>query len=287
MRSFGLAITVMVAALSLAACPEVKQGDSGTGGAGGATLLYAESPCGVCVAEVCAGQIDLCAAEPECAAALECLRACPLAPSGDADPACEASCPLPSSETAANALTTLTTCRVNGVGATCEACGHPPTGHPLLNQMCEPPTAIDACDRCEEEFCCETRCDAACEDYASCMQGCGNDPSCQDGCAASHPEGVAELGRWLGCQVPLCGDVCMSLIPGPCLGCGVENCPNQFADCFANADCFLRFFCGTRCDTTDCYLDCDAQYPEASALFGALLLCIGNECSGGSCSGGL
>lgn len=277
----------MVAALSLAACPQEQRDGPGSTGGGGASAvtLWAESPCGLCVSEACAGEIDLCAAEPECAASYECLLACPVAQTGDAEPGCASGCPVPTDVAAAGALTALTTCRLNGDGAACEACGHTPTGHPLLEQMCSAPTATDPCDHCEEEKCCQTRCDQACQAYAGCMQGCGGLASCQDQCAVDHPEGVAELGRWLGCQVPLCGDVCMSIVPGPCLSCGVDNCPLQFADCFSDPTCFLRFFCGTRCDTVACYQACDEQYAEANALFGALLLCIGEACSGGPCGG--
>jgi hypothetical protein len=290
MRSVGSALFVMVAALALAACPDttaLPDGSGGQGGAGGAAtvITWAASDCGICVEQACAGQVTNCAAEPECAARLECLRACPIGENGDADLACEAACPMPTAAGAANAVTALDGCRLMGDGANCEACGHAPTGHPILDQTCAPPTAPGDCDACEEEFCCETRCLDLCQDYIGCMQGCNGETTCQDGCAASHPDGVTEFGRWLACQLPHCRDVCTSLIPGPCLDCGIEQCPNPFADCFANASCFLRFFCGTQCDTVACYDACDAQYPEAGALMGALLLCVSDECTGGACDG--
>lgn len=276
----------IVAALAVAACPgEVTDPPEGGGGAGGDAPVYGDSACGLCVATACSGAIDHCAADPECAAHLSCLRACPLDASGDAAPACEAACPAPTTSAGQNALVALTSCRSIGAGAQCEACGREAMGHPLLDQICKEPTANDACARCEEERCCETRCEAACQGYVSCMQGCGGQASCQNECAANHPEGVAELGRWLGCQVPLCRDVCTSLVPGPCLACGLEHCAHQFADCFASPDCYLRFFCGTQCDETSCYAACDAAYPNADALFGAFLLCVGEHCIGGPCDG--
>ena len=117
------------------------------------------------------------------------------------------------------------------------------------------------------------------------MQTCGGMIDCEDGCAAANPAGVQELSRWLGCQVPLCGDVCASLVPGPCLECGLEHCANQFADCFAQPECFLRFRCGSLCGDDACFLACDDKYPESEALFSAFLVCVGQHCLGGPCSG--
>jgi hypothetical protein len=285
MRFFGLPSFTIVALLSLAACPGEVAESEGEAGAAPA-VAYGDSACGLCVAEACSDTIEVCAADPECAAHLSCLLGCPIDASGDADLDCVAGCPAPTTVTGQNALTALTTCRQNGDGAACVDCGHPPAGHPLLDQSCEPPTAVNACDRCEEELCCETRCELACQGYVSCMQTCGGAAACQDGCAASHPEGVGEFARWLGCQVPLCRDHCTSLVPGPCLECGLVNCPHQFADCFSSPACYLRFLCGTRCDSAACYQACDAQYPEADALFGAFLLCVGESCIGGPCDGG-
>lgn len=290
MRSVGLSLGLIVAGLALAACPDTTElpsdDDTGTGGQGGAQTLYADSPCGLCVGEACASQVAACAAEPECASALECLYACPIDATGNADPACEAACPVPTSDGPAGALAALTTCRASGDGASCEACGVVPTGHPLLNQTCGEPVSADACTACEEEHCCETRCNGPCQGYITCMQGCGGEVSCQDGCAAAHVEGVAEFGRWLACQLPHCRDYCQSLIPGPCLECGLVHCADEYADCFGNASCYLRFWCGFNCDSHACYQACDAKYPEANALMGAWLLCVGDNCLGGPCDGG-
>lgn len=283
MRIIGLPTFGILAALFSSACPGDVE-DSGGGGRETPTT-YRESACGGCVSASCSVSIEGCAADPECAAFLSCLDDCPIATGGDADEACEAACPQPAAATGQNALTALASCRTLGAGAECPACGHPPEGHPLLEQACAPPTASDACDRCEEERCCETRCDAACQGYVSCMQTCGAEATCEDGCAASHPEGVAAFGLWLGCQVPLCRDHCKTIVPGPCLECGLVHCSPQFADCFSTPSCYLRFLCGTRCSTAECYQACDTQFAEANALFGALLLCIGDNCIGGPCSG--
>jgi hypothetical protein len=119
------------------------------------------------------------------------------------------------------------------------------------------------------------------------MQSC-NDQTCRDACAAQWPAGVQSFGKWIGCSMPNCRDVCQRLIIGPCLECGIAKCPVQWADCMGNADCYQRFLCGTFCPDFDeaCYLACDVQYPAADAFFGALLLCIGDSCLGTACEGG-
>lgn len=286
MRRVFVVLAAILAALSAVACPSaVEEPDPDpTGGGGTAPVRWGDSECGACVAEACAEPITACESEPECAAYVECLRDCPLVEGADAEPACEAACPIPSGAAADGARKALELCRASGPGVECASCGRAPSLHPLLSQTCASPTALDACDRCEEEFCCETRCDAECQSYVSCIQACGGMLSCEDTCNSTHAAGAQKTGSWLGCQTALC-PVCGGLVPGECFQCALDNCPNQFAACFDDRSCFLRFLCGRNCQTDACYDDCDDRYPEADALFASFLLCTGESCIGGACDG--
>lgn len=281
-----MVLAAIVAALSAVACPsEVEGPGPDTGGGGGAEpLSWRESDCGQCVEEACASAITNCEGEPECANYVECLRACPVVEGQDAEPACEASCTMPMEAAAEGARKALQNCRTMGPGVECEACGRMSESHPLLSQACVASTAVDTCERCEEERCCETRCDADCQDYVTCMQGCQGLLTCEESCQTTFSEGAKKTGSWLGCQTALC-PVCGGLVPGMCFQCALDNCPNTFAACFDDSSCFLRFLCGRNCDSASCYDACDERYREADALFSAFLFCVGESCLGGACDG--
>ncbi|MEM6786061.1 MAG: hypothetical protein AAF928_07380 [Myxococcota bacterium] len=293
MPRFVVVLLVVVASGAGLACPSVSSSeddddDGGEGGRGGsvAVATFGESACGECVDDACADAVRRCESEPECVTHLGCVRACPVAPSGDVDPACEAACPSPAEAAAIAARDALSNCRTIGAGASCASCGRTPAVHPLIGQTCDPPTAVDACARCEEEFCCGTRCDAACDTYVNCIRGCGEQPACEDACASDNPAGVTSAGRWLGCQTIHC-QVCGGIVAvEPLAECAFSECANEFAACFDNPSCFLRWVCGRTCDEDDaCRLACDARFPDGLPLHESFLLCSADKCLGRAADG--
>jgi hypothetical protein len=272
---------------ALAACPDSVTDDGAGGrsetpsaGGGGAAPSWGTSACGSCVEKACASSVTTCAADPGCAAWLECVRACPLA-DGDLAAGCAQSCTPPTSASGIAAEKAFTQCRLFGAGATCADCGGAGGaggGHPILDQICSPSTAPDACDKCQAESCCQTPCGAACDEVIACGKACP-DWACREKCFTGNPEGFLEIRTWLACATALCHVACPNVVKiTGCMQCAVDECPEPFADCWADANCFLNFFCGRACPDFDaaCQAECDKKHP--TGLFEAFLLCAAERC---------
>jgi hypothetical protein len=280
--AFGL---FAFAAFSLAACPDDAEqvDDDATGGGGGAPPTYETSACGSCVLAACAADRDDCAADPGCAAHLDCMLDCPLAEQ-NIDPNCLAACPAPETSTGIAAMDALRACREQA-SCTTECGGGSGGGHPILDQDCPPSTLTDTCTKCEAEHCCETPCDADCQALFDCTEACPDYP-CIDQCFVDNPEGLTSTGKWQVCLLAHCrGDDCPWIPTDPCMDCTMGNCAELFADCFVNTDCYLLFQCSGRCDDGDeaCEDACDAQHPEGAVLWGAVLFCAAEKCAGAAC----
>src|SRR4051812_24804354 len=143
----GLAVASVpvLAAACGSSAPSGQAGSSAasTSGAGGGPSLYGTSECGLCVEQTaCVSQVNACKGDPGCATYLDCLDACPLGSTGDADTMCEKACPAISGSAGQSAKEALIACRTSGPGATtCTACEQidAPTNE-IFHQVCSTST---------------------------------------------------------------------------------------------------------------------------------------------------
>ena len=286
--------TLLVAFVGLlvAACPGEEESpaddDAGGAGAGGSPPQFATSECGSCVQQTCAAQILTCNADPGCAAYLECLLACPPSDSGDVDAPCEAACPVADSSVTIAQVEKLRFCRQSGQGAIqCPTCGYAPAIHPCLEQSCQPSTEVDACLKCLDESCCESRqaCsnNTACGDLAICISQCGGDATCAFGCYPQHPDGAVDLSVQGTCLGVHCLDACLPSADA-CGACGYNRCAYQRIECDKDRECALLSGCVTGCqsglqpDILMCLSQCEPQNPAGSEKFHDYLACVNVEC---------
>ncbi len=289
-RNLFLVATLTLGSLILAsACGDDAESSSkGGGGSGGSGEAYGASPCGLCVKDACAAEIDACSADPGCAQYLTCLYACPLDATGNADPACADACGVPDSSTAQAARSAVEACRAYGAGALdCPACGISGNTHPLLNQDCPASQEVNACFKCEDEHCCETyaacKSDPECDALVTCIQACPDATydACKADCEAAHPAGVAGFGARLGCLMVLCVEPCAGVPPTPCAECVNTRCGDEFITCWSNPECYHLFDCTTPCSPDDqpCFDACFAAHPAGVQDFNNYALCSTQACS--------
>lgn len=260
---------------------------------------FASSDCGGCVAQVCADAIASCAAQPDCAAYIECLNACPIGDDGNVDPSCEQACPRTSSTQGSKAAQQLTACRANGPGVQCSACGGGGSSL-LLHQKCTPSTDTNACHKCGDEHCCDSRADCHadpdCGAYQNCLVACSNGTTvdggpidagsdagsftCEAYCYAQHPRGLNEWAPLLTCVDVYCADPCGGQ-PGACQKCTTAHCTDLWTALYGTPQGYLLFACTAKCPqvTPDCAGACEKQYPQAKAAYDAWLSCALNNCA--------
>ncbi|WP_437725702.1 hypothetical protein [Sorangium sp. So ce861] len=266
-------------------------GTGGGAGAGGGEVTYRTSACGACVVETaCVSQVNACAADPGCAAYLDCLDACPLGPDGDADVACERACPPVSGSAGQSAQQAFIDCRASGPGARCAGCGQLPAAtDPDFNQTCPPSMEENKCYKCEDERCCETyqacRDDQDCQDLVACIKACpgGADyPPCEGQCYQDHAAGYERYGHRVACMEHFCfdDDACGDEPLHPCVECQILHCADEMAACHHDLQCALLESCQVQCESADqaCLTACEETFPTAVETHNARLGCALAHC---------
>lgn len=275
-------------AVTLVACSTASSGgvapsvDAGVD----AAVSYGTSACGGCVKQSCSGEIGDCGGDPDCAKYLECLNACPLTANGDADPACERSCPRGTSSTAVAAQGKLAACRATGGGASCASCGAVSGGTGILHQTCMASTETKPCFICEDQKCCDTyaRChaNAECEAMKRCLQACPMNMNCDLDCYMQHPSGMVDWAPRITCLTILCAQECLTppATVDPCTKCLNTNCADAEADLESTIAGNLVSACIAVCPTADkpCIDACKAKYPSAAKPLETLLACSLEKC---------
>ena len=258
------------------------------------TLLspeFAGSSCATCVAQSCEHDLAQCQQDTRCAVYLDCLGRCPLATSGDADPACDQQCQALVPEAGRGTLALVTACRQDGFGSICRTCGHPPiTGSPLheiLNQRCggvEPPdrgadlthcpigNVPDRYDHCLDTYCCQSR--GSCRNLPDCTMliQCGqqcpeNDHGCFRDCEAKHPQGTVAFQLLSICAGYYCRACEAKPSVSACANCITTRCFDANYQCSKNLDCTKLSNCMGNCvdgppaDNVKCQSDCWPAYP--------------------------
>lgn len=301
MRSSILVSSLMVSLL-LAGCSSDEDGTgggtSGAGGSGGAGGAeddsYGSSICGQCVRDACTAEINGCLADPECPAYLECLDACPLAETGDADPTCADACPRGTGTESQRAAAALDACRDPGPGAACEACGVPDrTGVPAfpeLNQTgCPASTEDNGCFICQDEQCCQTQdacsANADCQAYKDCFRAPDAGDNAFYDCGLLHPEGVALFAPAYVCAEYHCAvgmENCDKSKRDACFTCLYDVCGTEWAALNRTHDGFMLSWCIGGCAVGDdaCDQACFDMYPAAAGAALALGECLLAGCTG-------
>lgn len=276
---FAAQLAVVVALMQPACSSSDAGGD--TGGGPDAAASFASSECGACVVAACQLEIDDCQKDPSCTAHLECLRACPVGANGNASDDCEAQCPIPISSEGKTALAPLSTCRTEGGGSKCSACGGAAV---TLGGNCAPSTQTDGCKKCIEERCCINRsaCDADpdCAAIGPCFNACPlGDSACESQCLAQHESGLPLFAHVLSCAYLECpGATECGPIP-MCVTCGAEKCLNTLIACDSSVDCWLVRECVGKCSGgLGCFEDCWAKHPGGKKAHWDAMACTLASC---------
>ena len=269
---------------------------------------FGASVCGTCIEQGCAPALSSCGDEPDCVAYLQCLFACPVAKTGNVDPACAAGCPTGSTSAALQAENAVAACRTSGAGAVCAGCGGIDGGaaFAILNERCPDASVGTACNKYFDSHCCKPLDDcnssSDCDAILSCYESCPADdllldagpdagffPSCAEACIGQHVAGrVAFAALYfcvneLGSLATVCGGG-----PDPCTSCVNANCAQELLDLNEAPGGIGLFDCVTSCGTDAgpidvatqvCQEDCQAEYPGASDALEVFLSCNVNTCA--------
>lgn len=282
-----LAAASVVATVCLGGCESPTVHQASDGGTGGEPATgFAGSPCRACLHEACAAPWSQCLADPECAAHVECVDACPTDDRGGPDAACEYACATPGSMTGMDALAALTQCRTS---APCAPCGNADVALPdVLTQTCASSSATNPVIRCLEENCCESGATCAspsssCGDVIDCENACADALdviACEAECWRNDPEGAADWAAYVTCGGYHCVEE-LGVTEPPCLICEREKCTNTWAACQLDVPCSLLLSCLALCygQPAGCSDVCFAETPASSvALFEASDLCRKASC---------
>lgn len=290
---------LMVTSCTALACGSEETGAGGAGeggsspqGAGGGST-WGDGACGTCVRDACATQIDACLADPECPSYLDCLDACPATEAGDADPACQASCPRGSGTESLRAVAAIDACRDPGAGADCAACGIADrTAVPdfsELNQSCGPSSDPTVCGACQDQSCCDSlaacAAEPACVAYKDCVRGGGAAELYE--CALAHRQGIAVAAPGYVCAEYHCAvgtdmtGQCDPSARDACFTCMFDVCGKEWAALYRTENGFLASWCGSACDgDTACSQACLDLYPGSEAASLQLAECLLAGCDG-------
>lgn len=289
----------MASAVAYAACSGDGSSKGGGGGSGGATAdapvdapSFDASTCWQCSESACGSQITTCNSEPSCAHYLECVLACPTASDGNVDASCASACAAPTDPAAKQDYDLLQACRSQAAkSCSCGAStdGGADGGNPILNQQCPTSTETGACAKCEDEHCCvvyqDCQADASCKDFFTCIKACSSDPSwakCNEDCVQQYPDGLNKAAPRLACLSVFCfdSDACGNAPLSSCEKCINAKCPDTFASCFADPECYLASLCVDECPTGDkpCIQDCKKKHPAGATALDEVTLCSAQQC---------
>lgn len=283
-------LAVGVACSSTTSAPA---GPADTGADAGQGGTYGASACGTCVAAACSTAIATCNGDPTCAAHLTCLDACVVTATGDADPACEAACPAPSGSAGTSAQAGLTTCRTQGAGAACGACGVADGGsdasaacvaNPVLKQTCAASTQPNPCNKCQFEKCCDSVKKVfdggPATDFGDCFLACAaHDIVCYGECEKKYPTGIKGFGEYQACLEVNCQATGACQVSSKCAECEFQKCGCELTNCKVDPSCLHINECVGSCDTPSCAAKCTDAMPAASvALYNSLSICTTQKC---------
>lgn len=275
--------------------------DDGTGGAGAsggsAPQGYGQSECFTCVRAECEAELDACRAEPGCTAYLDCVAACATNDLGDADNECDEACAAATPEEAQRVTATVVSCRHDGPGVECDACGLPQGKRDVPeSQMCEarpnPPTP---CRACFWEKCCDTwdQCygpngNPECDAIVTCLidAGCESPEleSCSETCFEAHPTGVDDYIAQLTCANLHCApeiSTCDATQRDACSTCIFSECGESYIDLLSTIDGVLIYTCISDCGenaAVECIEACVTAHPEANGDFFLWAECVDYRC---------
>lgn len=297
----ALATVALSAALLAAACDDSSSGDTTSGSGGGqATAGWGEGGCSTCVRDACSSEVATCKADAGCASWLRCLEACPIAEGGDADPTCEATCPVDGT-VAAEGRDAIVTCRRSGAGQACAECGIGTTTSTGTGgsgpALCTMPAAVDQtcqvagtdmpCEACIQEECCDSYRavfgSGPTADLAQCWLACPDDDGdCANGCYADYPDGVQGFGDYRACTEVNCEATgkCPSQHDTECLTCQRTECTCELAACHADVECHTTVECLSNCPALDtgCGKACVDAHPNGAGVFELLGVCSSQNC---------
>jgi hypothetical protein len=281
------------AALTLAGCGDsAPTGGASSGGnnSGGSPGAFEVSACGTCLLEACGNAVTTCEGTPECASYLGCLLECPLDAFGNADAGCDAGCvPMGESSAGQAGRITLTSCRIDGPGADCEACGAEETPP----QDCDGSVQETPCLQCYANECCETRAacyegNPDCEALAACVAPCVSETYTEPCIAECFAEYPAVAQTWVSerqCALMECANevtTCDASLRHACTACKYETCGASLEALIATEGGYLTWVCALDCSylqaDAQCYKDCTDKYPEHLDEFSLWGECLGFQC---------
>lgn len=290
MREVAGFIGLGLALLLHGACASDSGGSDGSGGTASGSP-FGTSSCGTCVATACQAERTACLSDPGCSGFASCLDACPTEAGGNVDAACASACPTPASSAGVAAKGALETCRTSGPGAACAACGGSADagdGAPALNPILAPqgcsPSSKTGCQACFDESCCKLRSaclgDPSCDQLSVCVAGCSG-WTCELACYEAHPDAVAKYSQYYGCVSVFCpgDDQDCKTTTNTTIDCiVVDECKQEYSDCYSQAECYLITQCAMDCEDAACFDACKNAYPSGVAAFGAMTLCWEKKC---------
>jgi hypothetical protein len=155
-----------------------------------------------------------------------------------------------------------------------------------LGQVCPPFASNEACDKCIQESCCETRSALFGRDAGAALVACTQSPEFvygEDGlrdCFDRSPDAVNDYLAHLACASHRCEAACENT-PNECGACGNERCLPQNIACELSRDCFLAQQCGAACDvgSEPCIRGCVDKYDGGAAVMNELIVCTLNSCA--------
>lgn len=154
--------------------------------------------------------------------------------------------------------------------------------HPVLDQTCSASSNMNACEKCSEERCCETRaaCDAECNAIFTCFKACTKGPAiCTEECMDAHPTGAATYAAQNACVNLYCTTPCAGK-PDACRDCRLANCALEHVTCFADADCRRYGYCYEACTDAACDEACRAKATSAAVkTYHAYESCLNKRCA--------
>ena len=153
--------------------------------------------------------------------------------------------------------------------------------HPVLDQTCPVSSVADACDKCSQERCCETRtaCDPECKAIFTCINTCTDGAAvCVNKCMDAHPTGAAGYSAQNACVNLYCTTPCGGKAD-PCRDCRLENCALEHVTCFADPECRRYGYCFEACTDAACDEGCRSKTTAAVVKrYDAYNACLNKRC---------
>jgi hypothetical protein len=279
---------------------EVSTGSGAVGGS--ASQNYGQGDCYDCVKEVCSVELTQCQSEAGCASYLDCVIACRLNERGNAEEACDQACVAKTPEEAQQVVASVVSCRQDGPGVACGACGLPqgPRSAPEP-QLCAPrPNPPTPCRACFWDKCCDTwdQCygpngNAECDAVVTCLQLCEPPQleSCTSDCFDAHPNGIDDYIAQLSCATLHCAPevtdanmmpTCDATQRDACSSCIYSECGASFIDYIGTAEGVLMYLCLADCGSqglgVKCIEACVEAHPQGNDAFFLWAECVDYRC---------